>query len=312
MTFQQLRYFLACFELLSFKRTADVLYTSPSTVTRQIAALEDELGVPLFVRDTHRIYVTDEGWAFYLYARIALDQIETFEKKLIATGKKMPVDTPDIIIACYPLDGAFRRIVSALEQASPAEKLKRRYSFFNPRPGDMIDTVLNGICNVGVDSEAMLNDNLELIETQPLHRCPFRIITGRKTPFFGMDKVSVEEVVEKCGRYGSFLPEKLGKLNARELPLTCAADLKALGEYTISLIPRILPMLNDFVSMGDSMLILPAELIIGYSNEISSVCFDDERIATDFVLFWKKETVSPELKAFLQLVKNISQFNGSP
>jgi len=307
MTFQQLRYFLTCFELLSFKRTAEALYASPSTVTRQITALEEELGVLLFVRDTHRIYVTDEGWAFYLYAHIALDQIETFKSNLIATGKRAPDEKPDLVIACYSLDGAFRRIVSVLENASPSDKLKRRYGFYNPRPGDMMDAVLSGACHVGVDSEAMLTGYLDRIDTLFLHRCPFRIITGKNSPLFGRERVSTGELLKSFKNYGCFLPEQLGDLSSRGVPLNSAADLKALGEYTISLIPRILPFLNNFDSMSGNMLVLPGELIVGYSKETSTVNFEDESIATDFRLFWKKEEDSPDLKAFLQLVKRTAR-----
>ena len=61
MTEKQLNIFLNCIALHSFRRVAKILYLSPSTVARQIDALEEELGVTLFERDTHNMLLTVRG-----------------------------------------------------------------------------------------------------------------------------------------------------------------------------------------------------------------------------------------------------------
>jgi LysR family transcriptional regulator, cyn operon transcriptional activator len=61
MTLQQLTYFLAAAERGSFTAAADVLHLARPSVSEQIANLEAELGVALFVRTGRRLELTDAG-----------------------------------------------------------------------------------------------------------------------------------------------------------------------------------------------------------------------------------------------------------
>lgn len=61
MRIQQIRYFLTLAEELHFWKTAEKLYTSQSTLSRQIQSLEDELGFELFKRDKRNVKLTAAG-----------------------------------------------------------------------------------------------------------------------------------------------------------------------------------------------------------------------------------------------------------
>jgi DNA-binding transcriptional LysR family regulator len=61
MTLQQLTYFLAAAEHGSFTAAADALQLARPSVSEQIAHLEAELGVPLFLRTGRRLQLTDAG-----------------------------------------------------------------------------------------------------------------------------------------------------------------------------------------------------------------------------------------------------------
>jgi LysR family transcriptional regulator, cyn operon transcriptional activator len=61
MTLQQLTYFLAAAEHASFTGAADALHLARPSVSEQIANLEAELGVALFVRAGRRLELTDAG-----------------------------------------------------------------------------------------------------------------------------------------------------------------------------------------------------------------------------------------------------------
>lgn len=61
MTLQQLTYFLAAAQHGSFTAAADVLHLARPSVSEQIAGLEAELGVALFVRAGRRLELTDAG-----------------------------------------------------------------------------------------------------------------------------------------------------------------------------------------------------------------------------------------------------------
>jgi DNA-binding transcriptional LysR family regulator len=61
MTFSQIEYFLMAADLKSFSRVSDKLFVSQPAVSRQIASLEEELGVSLFDRRHSGLELTREG-----------------------------------------------------------------------------------------------------------------------------------------------------------------------------------------------------------------------------------------------------------
>ncbi|MDR3043986.1 MAG: LysR family transcriptional regulator [Desulfovibrio sp.] len=61
MDIRHLKTFLAVAAGLSFRKAAESLHYAPSTVTAQIRALEEDLGVPLFERTGRRVLLTDHG-----------------------------------------------------------------------------------------------------------------------------------------------------------------------------------------------------------------------------------------------------------
>ena len=64
MTDRQIRIFLTVADNLNFSAAAKTLYMSQQAVTRQIAALESEVGVRLFTRTTRSVSLTPAGEVF--------------------------------------------------------------------------------------------------------------------------------------------------------------------------------------------------------------------------------------------------------
>ena len=61
MELRVLNYFLAVAREENFTKAAQQLHLTQPTLSRQIADLEQELGVKLFVRSNHHIILTEDG-----------------------------------------------------------------------------------------------------------------------------------------------------------------------------------------------------------------------------------------------------------
>ena len=79
MDIRVLRYFLTVAKEQSFTKGAEQLHITQPTLSRQFAALEEELGTPLFIRSGRNITLTDEG---VLLKRRALEIIDLEERTI--------------------------------------------------------------------------------------------------------------------------------------------------------------------------------------------------------------------------------------
>ncbi len=88
MEIRQLRSFLTVANLLSFNKAADRLHYAHSSISAQIRALEEELGVHLFDRLGKRVQLTESGTLLLQYANKILDLVD--ETHSSVTGNKEP------------------------------------------------------------------------------------------------------------------------------------------------------------------------------------------------------------------------------
>ena len=69
MNLNQLEYFVCAAEKLNFTRAAAQCFISQTAMTQQIRALEETVGVPLFIRDKHHVELTPAGAVYLKEAR---------------------------------------------------------------------------------------------------------------------------------------------------------------------------------------------------------------------------------------------------
>ena len=111
MNVSRLEYFISAAELLNFTKAAQKHYIAQTAMSQQIARLEDELGVELFIRDKNRVMLTNAGQIFYNDVKNILNQYQIAvnkaqvsyhkQKKVITIGYSDPSElslVSDIIV----------------------------------------------------------------------------------------------------------------------------------------------------------------------------------------------------------------------
>ena len=95
MDLRVLRYFLTVAKEQSFTKAAEQLHITQPTLSRQLAALEEDLGTKMFNRGGHCITLTNEG---LLLKRRALEIVELEDIGLFLE----PVSTEGLDYICIP------------------------------------------------------------------------------------------------------------------------------------------------------------------------------------------------------------------
>lgn len=127
MELLQLKYFLHLAQSEHVSQTAAELHISQPSLSATIKKLENELGVPLFVRNGRNIYLSDYGRLYQTYVRQSLDALENgrvaldekrgFDDRHLSLGILSPYiwsdllyhfgqKYPDIVVDRYSLESS--------------------------------------------------------------------------------------------------------------------------------------------------------------------------------------------------------------
>ncbi|MBC3764357.1 transcriptional regulator GcvA [Neptunicella marina] len=83
-----LRAFESAARHLSFTRAAEELFVTQAAVSHQIKALEEHLGIKLFLRKNRNLLLTEEGQGYYLDIKDIFNGLHDATQRLLARGAK--------------------------------------------------------------------------------------------------------------------------------------------------------------------------------------------------------------------------------
>lgn len=113
---RHLEYFRTLAETLHFGRAAQRLHISQPPLSRQIALLEEELGVKLFDRSSRRVELTDAGQRFYLDTATVFAAFEQAKRNALAAarGEAGELSVGFMMSTAYSVTPAITRRYAAL------------------------------------------------------------------------------------------------------------------------------------------------------------------------------------------------------
>lgn len=97
MQLHQLVYFIKVAEKGSINKAAEELFLSQPNLSQSIKSLEQEIGVPLFIRNNKGTTLTEDGKKLYEYASVIIQQMEIIERMSLKEQQKA------LSVSAYPI-----------------------------------------------------------------------------------------------------------------------------------------------------------------------------------------------------------------
>lgn len=211
---------LAVAEYLNFSEAAFHLSLSPSAVSKQVAALETELGVRLFQRSSGRqVTLTREGQRLLPFLQEAVRGQRTLMeecRKIRDSETCLVVGVPPI----YPVEIVSELIVEFLKLMPKAIVTEVRQE-----NGVLLDMLYHGKIDVGIASLlGTLEDNPEFshlsgdenLVTIPLMYQQEHILVNRRNPLAGRQEAELEDLCEQKDVVFLFICRELNTISVRQ------------------------------------------------------------------------------------------------
>lgn len=218
---RRLRYFLTVAEELHFGRAALRLHLAQPPLTRQISALEAELGFRLFDRTSRSVTLTAQGQHFLPYARAVLEQVELAE----VIARKLSAGSAGQLSLGYAssiaLSDIFSQAIQAFAQRFPAVQL----TLVEGASGSQWSQIVDGRIDIGLSRLAPPLGQSQ-VQALSLGDEPLVAALCSDDPLASLDQVSLAQLSARPlilfpADYGSGLNQAIEQLYQRNgLPLT--------------------------------------------------------------------------------------------
>lgn len=185
---RQLRYFVAVAETSNISRAAQKLFLTQPALSRQIKALEDEIGQCLLERSAHSIRLTPAGDALLREARELLQRAEAMLQRVRTTGQSVRLR---VGYAPSLASGLLSGAVANFSQKHP----NARVELFDLSTKEMLAGLENDTLDVAL-TVGQGRDGRGLKWT-PLVRASWQLAVNRRHPLARHTRVAADEVARE-------------------------------------------------------------------------------------------------------------------
>jgi DNA-binding transcriptional LysR family regulator len=175
MNLKQLEAFVQVSETKSFSRAAKALFLTQPTVSAHISALEKELKVRLFIRNTKEVELSKEGKLLFGYAKEMIT-LEDQIKRVFNSNKDEGASCITIAASTIPFQYVLPNILSKFSEKYPQD----RFELVESDSADVIARVLAREVEVGFTGTMIAKPNCKYI---PFFQDELSIITPNNEKF---------------------------------------------------------------------------------------------------------------------------------
>jgi DNA-binding transcriptional LysR family regulator len=294
MDIRQLRYFITVAEHLNFTKAANQLYVAQSAISQQIADLEDQVGVKLFIRNKRSVKLTPAGSVFLKEA------IEIVEKTSGAIEKAKQTDegiigSLSIGFLAVHVRSFLPEVIKRFRELYPKVELH-----LNHFPSKMLkDELEHGDLDFALTLPSGLH-RIEEIEIETVAKEPYCIVMHKNHPLVNNKKITLSDVAQE-----PFIIH-----NRHDSPVGSYDFIVQICEqhgFTPKIVsqPRFVDTVPVLVESEMGISILPKSFEAISSSSLRFVeidQFDDQDF--ELVIAWKKNNLNPSLSLFLKVLRS--------
>lgn len=206
MELRVLNYFLAVAREENFTKAARQLHVTQPTLSRQIADLEKELGVKLFVRSNHNIILTEDGMILKQRAQEIISLAEKTKKEFLNRDEVL-AGTVSIGSGEFRSTEYLAKIIALFRRKCPDV----RYEIYSGNANNIRDYIERGILDIGLMSEPIDIRKYDFVN-MPV-REQWGIFVPSDSPFSARESVEPKDLdgMSIVTATGDFNQSRIGK-----------------------------------------------------------------------------------------------------
>jgi len=194
MEIYQLEYFIKTAEVLHFTKAAELCFVTQSGLSQQIKKLEEELGMPLFIRIGKKVQLTEAGSVFLIHAKQVIENVQSGKQAIDDLNQMIGGELR--IGVTYIFGLLVLPIVNLFAKTYPNLKIVVEYGSTEPLETKLLNNELDLVL---VISSKEIKETIQKI---PLFRSNLVMAVAKTHPLATLDKISFK----KIGEYPFVLP----------------------------------------------------------------------------------------------------------
>lgn len=288
MELRQLRYFVAVAEEMHFGRAAEKLHVVQPALSRQIAALERELGFPLLERTRRRVAFTPAGELFFHEAKESLQRID---RAVVSAGMTARGELGSLAIG-YVASAMWSVLPRILE------------SFLRERPGMTFDLVQldadvqlqrlrDGLLDVGFIRPLGFDD--DVVATETVWREPLVVALPAAHALADRDEIDLGELRDET----FLIPSRRRSRALHDVHISLFRE----HGFSPSTIEANTPSALLLVSLGRALALTPESLRESGARDVVFRPLRPPVPTLELALAYRCADASPAARAFVAIGK---------
>lgn len=158
MEIRVLRYFLTVVREESITKAAEVLHITQPTLSRQLAQMEETMGVRLFIRGTRKIALTNEGMLLRRRAEEILELVDKTERELVEQEEEL-----EGVVSIGGGDLKAMQLLPEIVERFREKYPKVTFELYTATADHIKDRIDRGLTDIGILLEPISIDKYDFI-----------------------------------------------------------------------------------------------------------------------------------------------------